>query len=324
MEIPDLLQFVLSLAMLWGGALLLVRGAVGVGKLLGLGPFFVGFTLVALGTSAPELLVCLAAAFMGSSDIAVGNMVGSNVANIGLIFGLTVLASPVTVTAGAWKEQRPALALLLAVTLIAFAVGRTGFHMERWEGVLLLLPLAAYLLFHRRAGTEKQEETEDSGTEGGRVAAKLVLCVVSGSALLAVGARVLVSEAMEIAAALGISELFVGAAVVAVGTSLPELAASVAAAWRREQDVVVGNIIGSNFFNLAFLGLVAAARPVDVREEMFGSKPQFWFLLGFTLLLALLMLKAAKTKRNRIGRTKGALVLALYAAFVWTISGSLP
>ena len=321
MEIPALLQFVLSLAMLWGGALFLVRGAVGVGKLLGWGPFFVGFALVALGTSAPELLVCLAAAFMGSSDIAVGNMVGSNVANIGLIFGLTVLASPVTVTAGAWKEQRPALALLLAVTLIAFAVGRTGFHMERWEGVLLLLPLAAYLL-RRRAGTE--EETADSAPDGRRDAAKLVLCVVSGSALLAVGARVLVSEAMEIAAALGISELFVGAAVVAVGTSLPELAASVAAAWRREQDVVVGNIIGSNFFNLAFLGLVAAARPVDVREEMFGSKPQFWFLLGFTLLLALLMLKAAKTERNRIGRTKGALVLALYAAFVWAISGSLP
>ena len=258
---------------------------------------------------------------MGSSDIAVGNMVGSNIANIGLIFGLTVLASPVTVTAGAWKEQKPALALLLAVTLLAFAVGRTGFHMERWEGVLLLLPLAVYLL-RRRAGTG--EETADSAPDGGRDAAKLALCVISGSALLAVGARVLVSEAMEIAAALGISELFVGAAVVAVGTSLPELAASIAAAWRREQDVVVGNIIGSNFFNLAFLGLVAAARPVEVRREMFGSKPQFWFLVGFTLLLALLMLKAAKTERNRIGRTKGALVLALYAAFVWAISGSLP
>lgn len=319
MEI-DLLLFAASLAMLWGGALLLVRGASGVGKLLGLGPFFVGFALVALGTSAPELLVCLAAAFMGSSDIAVGNMVGSNVANIGLIFGLTVLASPVTVTAGAWKEQRPALAFLLVVTLLAFAFGRTGFHMERWEGVVLLLPLAAYLL-RRRANAE--EEAGASAPGGGRGAAKLVLCAVSGSALLAVGARVLVSEAMEIAASLGISELFVGAAAVAVGTSLPELAASLAAAWRREQDVVVGNIIGSNFFNLAFLGLVAAARPVEVRQEMFGSRPQFWFLAGFTLLLALAIL-GARGGRGRIGRRQGALALFAYAAFVWAISGSLP
>ena len=320
MEI-DLLLFAVSLAMLWGGALLLVRGAVGLGKLLGLGPFFVGFALVALGTSAPELVVCLAAAFMGSSDIAVGNMVGSNVANIGLIFGLTVLVSPVAVTAEAWEEQKTPLALLLVVTLMAFVLGRTGFHMNRWEGVLLLLPLA-YLLLRRRFGSD--EETEDSATRGVRSVATLALCAVGGSALLAVGAHVLVGEAIEIAAAMGISEIFIGAAVVAVGTSLPELAASLAAAWRREQDVVVGNIIGSNFFNLAFLGLVAAAQPVEVSHEMFGSRPQFWFLVGFTFLLALFMVKAAKTGKNRIGRKKGSLALALYAAFVWAISGSLP
>ena len=319
MEIPDLLLFAASLAMLWKGGDFLVRGAVGVGKLLGLGSFFVGFALVALGTSVPELLVCLAAAFMGSSDIAVGNMVGSNVANIGLIFGLTVLVSPVAVTAEAWKEQKTPLALLLAVTLLAFALGRSGFHMDRWEGALLLVPLAAYLLLRRGGSGEKTEVPARPTADG---AARHLLYAVGGAALLAVGAPVLVGEAMEIAAALGISEIFIGAAVVAVGTSLPELAASLAAAWRKEQDVVVGNIVGSNFFNLAFLGLAAVVRPMDVSAEMFAGRPQFWFMAGLTILLALAILRA-RGEKSRIGGKQGAFALLVYAAFVWAMSGSL-
>ena len=319
MEIPDLLLFAASLAMLWKGGDFLVRGAVGVGKSLGLGSFFVGFALVALGTSVPELLVCLAAAFMGSSDIAVGNMVGSNVANIGLIFGLTVLVSPVAVTAEAWKEQKTPLALLLAVTLLAFALGRSGFHMDRWEGALLLVPLAAYLLLRRGGSGEQTEVPARPAADG---VAKHLLYAVGGAALLAVGAPVLVGEAMEIAEALGISEIFIGAAVVAVGTSLPELAASLAAAWRKEQDVVVGNIVGSNFFNLAFLGLVATARPVDVSPKMFAERPQFWFMAGLTILLALAILRV-RGEKGRIGRKQGAFALLVYAAFVWAMSGSL-
>lgn len=320
MEIPDLLLFAASLAMLWKGGDFLVRGAVGVGKRLGLGSFFVGFALVALGTSVPELLVCLAAAFMGSSDIAVGNMVGSNVANIGLIFGLTVLVSPVAVTAEAWKEQKTPLGLLLAVTLLAFALGRSGFHMDRWEGALLLAPLAAYLLLRRGGGGEQTEGSALPTPDG---VAKDLLYAVAGCALLAVGAPILVGEAIGIAEALGISEIFIGAAVVAVGTSLPELAASLAAAWRKEQDVVVGNIIGSNFFNLAFLGLAATARPVDVSREMFAERPQFWFMAGFTILLALAIFRARGERSRRIGRKQGAFALLVYAVFVWAVSGSL-
>ena len=245
-------------------------------------------------------------------------MVGSNVANIGLIFGLTVLVSPVAVTAAAWKEQKTPLALLLAVTLLAFALGRSGFHMDRWEGALLLAPLAAYLLLRRGGG----EQTEGSARQAADGVAKHLLYAVGGAALLAVGAPVLVGEAMEIAEALGISEIFIGAAVVAVGTSLPELAASLAAAWRKEQDVVVGNIVGSNFFNLAFLGLVATARPVDVSPEMFAGRPQFWFMAGLTILLALAILRV-RGEKGRIGRKQGAFALLVYAAFVWAMSGSL-
>lgn len=318
MEIQGLIIFILSFAVLWAGGRLLVDGASGIGTSFGLGSFFVGFTFVALGTSVPEFLVCLAAAFMGSSDIAVGNMVGSNIANMGLIFGLTVLISPVAVTAAAWNEQKSPLALLLILTFLAFALSRTGFSIERWEGVLLVLPVAAFVFF----SVGREELAKSGNAERGGSWTRFLLFVIAGSVLLAVGARLLVAEAVKIAAALGISELFIGVTVVALGTSLPELAAALAAAWNRQQEIVVGNIIGSNFFNLAFLGLVAVARPVDVNEKMFGDKPEFWFLLGLTVLLAFLVWET-RLRKNRIDRKRGALLAVSYLAFVYFISGSL-
>lgn len=319
MEISNLLIFILSFVFLWKGAHFLVKGASGVATFTGMGPFFAGFTVVALGTSVPEFMVCLVAAVEGSSDIAVGNMVGSNIANTGLIFGLTVLISPIVISKKAWEQQWLTLVFLVLITFAAYALSRTGFFLERPEGILLFLLLGVFLFFsYRKSRKEKNEGFSAPQGDGGW---KLLFYVVLGSVLLAVSAHFLVSSAIDIASQFGISELFIGVTVIALGTSLPELAASLAAAWKKEQSIVVGNIIGSNFFNLGYLGLVAVIRPVGVNRDMFGNTSEFAFLIALTVLFALLIGKTW-ISRNRIGKKKGALLLIVYAAFLYFISGS--
>ena len=320
MEILNLLIFVASLFILWKGAHFLIKGASGIAKLTGMGPFFAGFIVVALATSLPEFMVCLVAAVMDSSDIAVGNMVGSNIANIGLIFGLTVLISPVVMNKEAWEEQKLPLVFLVLITFAAYGLSRAGFFIGRGEGVLLFFLLVIFLLVpYRKSREEKNESWSRLQTDGGW---KLLFYVVLGSVLLAGSAHFLVKSAIGIATQLGISELFIGVTAVALGTSLPELGASLAAAWKKEQNIVVGNIIGSNFFNLGFLGLVAAIRPVEVNQDMFGNTSEFTFLIALTVLFTLLVGKTW-VSRTRIGKKKGALLLIVYAAFLYFISGSL-
>ncbi len=320
MEILNLLIFAVSFFALWKGGDFLVNGAVGIAKLTGMGSFFAGFTVVALGTSMPEFMVCLVAAIEGSSDIAVGNMVGSNIANIGLIFGLTVLISPIVISKKEWKEQKLVLPFLMLITFAAYGLSRAGFSIGRGEGVLLFLLLGIFLFIPY--GKPEEEKNEVSSTKQSDNGWKLLFYVVLGSALLAVSAHFLVNSAIEIAAQVGISELFIGVTVVALGTSLPELSASLVAAWRKEQNIVVGNILGSNFFNLGYLGLVAVINPVDVNPEMFGTTSEFTFLILLTFLFVLLIGKTWISK-NRIGKKKGAVLLIVYAAFLYFISGSL-
>ena len=320
MEISNLLIFILSLVILWRGGELLVKSASGIAKFTGMGGFLAGFTVVALGTSMPEFVVCLVAVVEGSSDIAVGNMVGSNIANIGLIFGLTVLISPIVMSKDAWKEQRLPLVFVVFMTFAAYGLSRAGFSIGRGEGILLFSLLAVFLFVHYGKSREKRNEVPS--TLQGDGGWKLLFYAVLGSTLLAGSAHLLVSSAINIAGQLGISELFIGVTVIALGTSLPELAASLVAAWRKEQNIVVGNIIGSNFFNLGYLGLVAVIRPVDVNRNMFGNTSEFAFLILLTLIFALLIGKTW-ISRNRIGKKKGALLVIVYVAFLYFISGSL-
>lgn len=320
MEIFNLLIFIASLFVLWKGANFLVKGASGLAKFTGMGAFFAGFIVVALGTSLPEFVVCLVAVIEGSSDIAVGNIVGSNIANIGLIFGLTALISPVVIAKEAWEEQRLPLIFLVIMTLAAYGLSRIGFSIGRGEGALLFLLLIVFLSVpYKESMEEKNESSSAPQGEGGW---KLLFYVVLGSVLLAGSAHFLVNSAIKIATQLGVSELFIGLTAVAIGTSLPELGTSLVAAWRKEQNIVVGNIIGSNFFNLGFLGLVAVIRPVDVDQDMFGNTSEFTFLILLTVIFALLIGKTW-IGQNRIGKKKGALLLIVYAAFLYFISGSL-
>ena len=320
MEISNLLIFILSLVILWKGGELLVKGASGIAKFTGMGAFFAGFTVVALGTSLPEFVVSLIAIVMNSSDIAIGNLIGSNIANIGLIFGLTALISPIVISKEAWGELKLPLLFLVIITFTAYGLSRTGFSLGRGEGMLLFFLLTAFLFVpYVKSRQEKNEALSGSRGDGGW---KLLFYVVSGSVLLAVSAHFLVKSAIDIATQLGISELFIGVTAVALGTSLPELAASLAAAWKKEQNIVVGNIIGSNFFNLGYLGLVAVIRPVDVNRNMFGNTSEFAFLILLTVLFALLIVKT-RAGKNRVGKKKGALLFIVYAAFLYFISGSL-
>ena len=320
MEILNLLTFAASLALLWKGGHFLVKGASGIAVFTGMGSFFAGLVVVALGTSVPEFVVCLVAVIEGSSDIAVGNMVGSNIANIGLIFGLTVLISPVIISREAREEQKLLLLFLGIMTVAACGLSRTGFSIGRGEGVLLFFLLAVFLFIpYGKSGKEKNEASSAPQGDSGR---KLLFYVVLGSVLLAGSAHFLVSSAINIAEQLGISELFIGVTAIALGTSLPELGASLVAARRKEQNIVVGNIIGSNFFNLGYLGLVALIRPIGVNPKMFGNTSEFTF---FMLLTALFVLLIGKTRiaKDRIGKKKGALLLVVYAAFLYFVSGSL-
>lgn len=320
MEIPNLLIFIASLLILWKGANFLVKGASGLAKFTGMGAFFAGFIVVALGTSLPEFVVCLVAAIEGSSDIAIGSMVGSNIANIGLIFGLTALISPVVIAKEAWEEQRLPLIFLVVMTLAAYGLSRGGLSIGRGEGALLFLLLIVFLSVPYRESIE--EKSEISSAPRGEGGWKFLFYTVLGSVLLAGSAHFLVNSAIKIAVQIGVSELFIGVTAVAIGTSLPELGTSLVAAWRREQNIVVGNIIGSNFFNLGFLGLVAVIRPVDVNRDMFGYTSEFTFLILLTVLFALLIGKTW-ISQNRIGKKKGAILLIVYAAFLYFISGSL-
>ena len=312
--ITDIVIFALSLALLWKGGHLLIKGASGMASSTGMGSFLVGFTLVAIGTSFPEFLVCLMATVKGSSDIAVGNMVGSNIANVGFILGATVIISPIFISKSAWREQKLSLVFLLIITLAVCVFCYTGFLLKNREGMVIFSALVAFLIFEFRKPTEKVEKSRPRPRQG---VLKLVSYLILGSAFLASGAYFLVDAAVRIAEGLGISELFIGVTVVAIGTSLPELAASLIAAWKREQDIVMGSIIGSNFFNLSFLGLVATVNPIQVQKKMFSFSEEFefGFLVILTVALAGLIIKARDGRK--IGRWQGVVLLVIYAVFLY-------
>ena len=315
-----LLLFLLGGLLLAGGAELLVRGASRLAVAGGISPLVVGLTVLAFGTSAPELAVTVGAAISGQGDVALGNVVGSNIGNVLFILGLSAVVAPLVVARRlVWLEVPLMIGVSLAVLLLALD-GRIG----RLEGVLLVAGIVAYTVFaiaqSRREQAAVQRETRQGLEELGLADPKRrrgewaidVLLVVVGLALLVVGARGLVAGAVAAAAAIGVSELVVGLTVVAVGTSLPELATSVLATIRGQRDIAVGNVVGSNIFNLlAVLGLGAAVAPDGVAV----APAALAFDLPVMLAVAFACLPIFFTG-HRIARGEGWLFLAYYAAYV--------
>lgn len=292
----------LGLSALYLGGEWLVRGASRLALLLRIAPMVMGLTLVAFGTSAPELAATIAAAFRGAPEMAMGNVIGSNITNIGLILGVTALVYPLVSSPSFLRREVP---WMLAATALASLVLMDA-QLTRGDGALLLAALVLFLFVMWRQGRAPALE----GREAEGQIIKPLLLSAAGVGCLALGAQALVAGASEIAAGFGVSERVIGLTLVALGTSLPELASSLVAALRRETDIILGNIVGSNLFNLlAVLGAASLLRPISV--ELSTLRLDLWVMAGFSLLLLPLLYR-----RNRLGRSAALLLLAGYLGYV--------
>ena len=307
------LQVAAGLAVLLVGGDLLVRGAVGISERLGISPLVIGVTVVAFGTSAPELVVCVEAALTGQPDLAIGNVVGSNIANVLLVLGMSALVYPIICDPEGLRRD----STLMLIASLFFAFIAWGRLFERWHGGMLLALLVVFLVYsYLRAVRPRDRAIEDSSRdlEGietmPRAISASVVLVLGGCLGLALGSHILIDGATEVARAIGVSETVIGLTLVALGTSLPELATSMVAAVRRHGEVALGNVLGSNMFNLlGIMGVTAMAAPIPVPSEILSF--DIWVMLGVALLLGGFTLRCAP-----IGRVVGALFVIAYSAYL--------
>lgn len=308
----DVAILTLGIGVLYFGAEWLVRGSARLAGSLGVSPMVVGLTVVSFGTSAPELVVCTVAAMGGDTDLAIGNIMGSNLANIGLILGLTAIVRPLDVKARVvWREMP--LMLLVTAGFYPLAV---DLRLSRADGVILLMALVAYLLFVFQSVEDEAPEILEEYTEFMEASANLppsvrasdIGWVLLGSACLVLGGYCIVEGAVQVASSLGISQVVIGLTVVAVGTSLPELATSLVAAARKEADIAVGNVIGSNIFNMAaILGTASVLEPIPIPQTVLARE------FPAVVFMSLLLFPVLRSGW-RIRRWEGAILLGTYIA----------
>lgn len=286
----------------------LVRGASALGRHFGVSPIIIGLTIVSLGTSSPELAATLAGVFQDAPAVAFGNVVGSNIANLGLVLGLTALIWPIDVAAQFIRREMP---FMLAVSAVMFLVVRDG-SIGRIEGSLLLIALIMYLrsLFRNQEKPEVEAEFAREYSEAKKSPLWSIVAVLIGIALLVAGANYLIKGAVGLARTIGVSERVIGLTMVAFGTSLPELASCMVAAIRREGDLVLGNLIGSNIFNILFiLGVTASIQPFAV--DTIAVRPDLIAMMAISIL-AWLLLRSG----TRLARLEGAALAVSYLAYV--------
>lgn len=309
---------IVGLAVLVWSADKFVDGAVGVAEFCGMSTLLIGMVVVGFGTSAPELTVSVISASQGNPELALGNAYGSNIANIALILGATALISPILMQRSVLRGDLP---ILLAVSVLSIILVWDG-SVARWNGILLLAVFTAAMAYSirrelKKAKLEKSESLSgnDDSAEPKKVSlGKSVFWLVLGLVLLVVSSRALVWGAVEIARTLGVSDLLIGLTIVAIGTSLPELASSIAAARKGENDLALGNIIGSNLFNtLAVVGLAAIVSPMDAIEKAVAYRDM---PLMIALTVALIVLGFRRKGDGRLNRIAGAILLAVYVGYL--------
>jgi cation:H+ antiporter len=311
MILQDILFIVLGLVGLFFGGDNLVRGAARLAASFNVSPLIIGLTIVAFGTSAPELIVNISAALEGSTELSLGNVLGSNVANIGLILGVSGVIAPITVAAHLVRREIP---ILIGISLVFFVLALNG-NISRVDGVLLVIGLVVFnIIFLQLAmqGEDESPQVADIEVEVPKTAAfrrKEVIRFLFGAAVLIVGGQLMVTGATNLATDLGVSQLVIGVTLVAFGTSLPELAASIIAAVNKQTDILVGNIIGSNIYNiLAVLGITAIVEPVPVTDD--ALLIQFPVMIVYTFLLLPFALDRV------FERWEAGLFLGGYAVFI--------
>lgn len=316
----QILLLVLGFALLVKGADWFVDGAAGIATKFGIPQLVIGLTIVAMGTSAPEAAVSITAAFAGNAEITIGNIVGSNVLNILIILGITALVNPVAVQKSSLVFDIP---VVLFATAILFGLGYDG-NISRLDGIIMLVVFVAYLVFLfwdakrpkklESAEVKKEEaENEETKNEGKNLSLlKALIFTVIGLVLIVAGSNFVVKSATFIATALGLSQRFIGLTIVALGTSLPELFTSVTAAMKKNSDIAVGNIVGSNIFNILFIvGLSGLIIPVPFA-------PAFRFDTLVSGVAAILLLLCSLPKK-RLSRIAGIFFLICYAVYFYMI-----
>ena len=313
----DFAVFLIGLAVLYFGADWLIRGATSFALRFGIRPLVVGLTVVALGTSMPEFLVNFFAAVMEQDGLALGNVVGSNICNIALILGLSAVVYPMSVSPDTLKKEYP---IMMGAMAIFYAVSLDG-TISRVDGLVLVSGLVGFLLFlvldarRHTASLDADDLGEMTRREVQMPIARKVAYLLGGMVMLTLGARLMVHGAVHIATDMGIDPIVVGLTVVAIGTSLPEMAASVLCALKKEADLSVGNILGSNLLNVFFVvGLVALIRPLHVEETSLTIHFPVMMLFG------ILLLPLARTQ-YRITRVEGGLLIACFVGYIAYLVG---
>ena len=297
-----------------------VVGTVSIARNLGVSPLLIGLTIVGLGTSAPEILVSAIASSQGNPGLAVGNALGSNIANIGLILGCTALISPLAFKSGLLKRELP---ILMVISLICFFMAFDG--LDKFDGVVMLVMLATFLMWLiRMARKQKNKGSVDDPLEQELIdempkdvsTKKAWLFFALGLVGLLLSSRLLVWAAVNIAVSFGVSDLVIGLTIVALGTSLPELAASISSVLKKEDDLAVGNVIGSNVYNLlAVYSLPGLIAPGPVAESVIYR--DFPVLLGFTGVL--FIIGFGLTKIGHINRWEGGGLVLAYCSYQWVV-----
>lgn len=287
------------------GADFFVKGASTIAHKFGVPQIVIGLTVVAMGTSAPEAAVSISAAISGNADITIGNIVGSNIMNIFVILGLTALVAPVLVDRDAAKIDMP---FMIAISLILLPLGMTGNTIDRIEGLVFLGLFAGYMVYLFRRAIKGTNEEEESRPTYGQGNLWMILWTLLGLGMIVAGSKMTVYGASEIAEGLGVSQRMIALTIVAFGTSLPELVTSLTAARRGNTGLAIGNIVGSNIFNILFVvGLTATITPIAFR-------PAFVIDTGIAIFAGI-VLWLFSLKSGRLGRISGVVMLVCYAAY---------